>query len=193
MNNLLFIKLFITIKIKNMSVTKWVLDPAHSELNFKIRHLMIANVTGNFKNFTSVVEADPADFGSAKIDFTAEAASVNTNNEQRDGHLQSADFFDAEKYPEIKFEANGMKKKGDDEYDLEGNLTMHGVTHPVKLKVEAGGIVKDGYGQTKAGFSVSGKLNRKDFGLTWNALTEAGGVAVSDEVKIIAEIQYTKQ
>ena len=176
-----------------MSVTKWVLDPAHSELNFKIRHLMIANVTGNFKNFTSVVEADPADFGSAKIDFTAEAASVNTNNEQRDGHLQSADFFDAEKYPEIKFEANGMKKKGDDEYDLEGNLTMHGVTHPVKLKVEAGGIVKDGYGQTKAGFSVSGKLNRKDFGLTWNALTEAGGVAVSDEVKIIAEIQYTKQ
>ncbi len=176
-----------------MSATKWVLDPAHSEISFKIRHLMITNVTGNFTNFTSVVEADPNDFASAKISFTADAASINTNNEQRDGHLKSADFFEIEKYPQITFEANGMKKKSADEYEVEGNLTIRGVTRAIKLKVETGGVVSDGYGQTKAGFSVSGKINRKDFGLTWNALTEAGGVTVSDEVKIAAEVQYIKQ
>ncbi|HEX5025169.1 MAG TPA: YceI family protein [Agriterribacter sp.] len=176
-----------------MFATKWVLDAAHSEISFKIRHLMITNVTGSFKNFNSVVESGNGDFSGAKINFTAETASIDTNNEQRDGHLKSADFFDAEKYPEIKFEANGMKKKSADEYELEGNLTLHGASQPIKLKVETGGVVTDGYGQTKAGFSVSGKINRKDFGLTWNALTEAGGVTVSDEVKIAAEVQYVKQ
>lgn len=176
-----------------MAVTKWVLDPAHTEITFKIRHLMIANVTGSFKKFNSEAETNGDDFGSAKVTFTAETASVTTNNEQRDTHLKSDDFFNAEKYPEIKFESTGLKKKNDDEYELEGKLTIRDVTKTIKLNVEAGGVVVDGYGQTKAGFSVAGKINRKDFGLNWNAVTEAGGIVVSDEVRMIIEVQYIKQ
>ena len=176
-----------------MAVTKWVLDPAHTEITFKIRHLMIANVTGSFKKFNSEAETNGDDFGSAKVTFTAETASVTTNNEQRDTHLKSDDFFNAEKYPEIKFESTGVKKKNDDEYELEGKLTIRDVTKVIKLDVEAGGVVVDGYGQTKAGFSVTGKINRKDFGLNWSAITEAGGIVVSDEVKMIMEAQYIKQ
>jgi polyisoprenoid-binding protein YceI len=176
-----------------MAVTKWVLDPAHTEITFKIRHLMIANVTGSFKKFNSEAETNGDDFGSAKVTFTAETASVTTNNEQRDTHLKSDDFFNAEKYPEIKFESTGLKKKNDDEYELEGKLTIRDVTKAIKLNVEAGGVIVDGYGQTKAGFSVAGKINRKDFGLNWNAVTEAGGIVVSDEVRMIIEVQYIKQ
>ena len=119
--------------------------------------------------------------------------TVTTDNEQRDTHLKSDDFFNAEKYPEIKFESTGLKKKNDDEYELEGKLTIRDVTKAIKLNVEAGGVVVDGYGQTKAGFSVAGKINRKDFGLNWNAVTEAGGIVVSDEVRMIIEVQYIKQ
>lgn len=176
-----------------MSATKWVIDPAHSEIQFKIRHLMITNVTGSFQEFSSYVETNGDDFSTARIHFSAKVDSINTGNEQRDGHLKSADFFDTEKYPELVFEANGLIKKGGDEYEAEGDLTMHGVTKKIKLAVEAGGVVKDPYGQTKAGFSVSTKINRKDFGLNWNAATEAGGVVVSDEVRISAEVQYIKQ
>jgi len=181
------------LKLNIMAVTKWVLDPAHTEITFKIRHLMIANVTGSFKKFNSEAETNGDDFGSAKVTFTAETASVTTNNEQRDTHLKSDDFFNAEKYPEIKFESTGLKKKNDDEYELEGKLTIRDVTKAIKLNVEAGGVVVDGYGQTKAGFSVAGKINRKDFGLNWNAVTEAGGIVVSDEVRMIIEVQYIKQ
>jgi polyisoprenoid-binding protein YceI len=176
-----------------MAVTKWVLDPAHTEVTFKIRHLMIANVTGSFKNFNSEAETNGDDFSNAKVVFTAETASVTTENEQRDTHLKSDDFFNAEKYPEIRFESTGLKKKKDDEYELEGKLTIRDVTKVIKLNVEAGGVVVDGYGQTKAGFSVTGKINRKEFGLNWSAVTEAGGIVVSDEVKIIVEAQYIKQ
>lgn len=176
-----------------MAAIKWVIDPTHSEIQFKIRHLMITNVTGSFQAFSSTVETNDDDFSTAKIHFSAKVDSITTGNEQRDGHLKSADFFETAKYPEIIFEANGLTKKGGDDYEVEGNLTMHGVTQKVKLVVEAGGVVKDPYGQTKAGFSVSAKINRKDFGLNWNAVTEAGGVVVSDEVKISAEVQYVKQ
>src|SRR5690606_15095470 len=176
-----------------MAVTKWVLDPAHTEVTFKVRHLMIANVTGNFKNFNSQAETNDDDFSDAKVIFTIETASVATDNEQRDAHLKSDDFFNAEKYPEIKFESTGLKKKKDNEYELEGKLTIRDVTKIVKLDVEAGGVVVDAYGQTKAGFSVSGKINRKDIGLNWSAVTEAGGIVVSDEVKMIVEAQYIKQ
>lgn len=176
-----------------MAVTKWVLDPAHTEVTFKVRHLMIANVTGNFKNFNSQAETNDDDFSDAKVIFTVETASVTTDNEQRDAHLKSDDFFNAEKYPEIKFESTGLKRKKDNEYELQGNLTIRDVTKIVKLDVEAGGIVVDAYGQTKAGFSVSGKINRKDFGLNWSAVTEAGGIVVSDEVKMMVEAQYIKQ
>lgn len=176
-----------------MSVTKWVLDPAHTEVTFKVRHLMITNVTGSFKNFSSEAESADDDFSNAKVIFTIETASVATDNEQRDTHLKSDDFFNAEKYPEIKFESTGLKRKKDNEYELEGKLTIRDVTKIVKLDVEAGGVVVDAYGQTKAGFSVSGKINRKDFGLNWSAVTEAGGIVVSDEVKMMVEAQYIKQ
>lgn len=176
-----------------MSATKWVIDPAHSELEFKVRHLMITNVTGSFKSFSSEVETEGEEFGTAQILFIGKVDSITTGNEQRDGHLKSADFFDAGKYPEFTFKSTGFKKAGEGDFELSGDLTLHGITRPVKLQVEAGGIAKDPYGQIKAGFSVSGKINRKDFGLNWSAVTETGGMVVSDEVKIQAEVQYIKQ
>ena len=173
--------------------TTWTLDPTHSELQFKVKHLMITNVTGTFKNFDLSVETDSADFKKAnKIEFTADINSIDTNNEQRDTHLKSADFFDADSHPQLKFTSNQYTVNGD-EGTLEGDLSIRGVVKPVKLKVEKGGIVVDGYGQTKAGFTVEGKISRKEFGLTWNAVTEAGSVVVSDDIKIHAEIQLVKQ
>lgn len=154
---------------------------------------MITNVTGSFASFSSEVETDGDDFTTARISFTAPIASISTGNEQRDGHLKTADFFELEKYPDLRFAANGLKKKGEGEYELEGDLTIKDVTKRIKLNVEAGGVAKDPWGQTKAGFSVTGKINRKDFGLNWSAVTEAGGVVVSDEVRIQAEVQYIKQ
>ncbi len=175
-----------------MATTKWVLDPAHSEVEFKVRHLMITNVTGSFEKFSSTVETEEDDFSTAAIIFTGDLNSITTNNEQRDAHLKSADFFETEKYPEFTFKSTSLARKGE-AYQLTGDLTLHGVTRPVTLQVEEGGIVKDPYGQVKAGFSVTGKISRKDFGLNWNAATETGGVVVSDEVRIQAEVQYIKQ
>lgn len=175
-----------------MSTTKWALDPSHSEVSFKIKHMMISNVTGHINSFHVNAETDHDDFSKAKINFTGDIKSIDTNNEQRDGHLKSGDFFDAEKYPQVKFEATNYEKTGDD-YTLAGNLTIRDVTKPVNLKVEFGGVAKDPYGNIKAGFTVDGKINRKDFGLTWNAATEAGGVVVGEDVKIHAEVQLVKQ
>lgn len=176
-----------------METTKWGLDAAHSEINFKVKHMMIANVTGNFTKFNVNAETHGDDFSKAKINFTADAASINTNNEQRDGHLKSPDFFDAEKFPQLKFESNSITKKSDDEYVMNGNLTIKDVTKPVALNVNFGGIGKDPYGNTKAGFTVEGKINRKDFGLSWNAALETGGMLVGEELKIQSEIQLAKQ
>jgi len=173
--------------------TTWTLDPTHSELQFKVKHLMITNVTGTFKNFDLAVETDSADFENAnKIEFTADINSIDTNNEQRDTHLKSADFFDADAYPQLKFTSDKYTN-GENEGTLEGTLSIRGTSKPVTLKVEKGGIVVDGYGQTKAGFTVEGKISRKEFGLTWNAVTEAGSVVVSDDIKIHAELQLIKQ
>ena len=170
--------------------TKWLIDPTHSEFQFKVKHLMITTVTGDFKTFSLEAETDTDDFASAKnIQFSADVNSIETKNEQRDGHLKSPDFFDAEKYPKLTFTASKYEKNG----DVTGDLTIKGITRPVTVNVEFGGIVADPYGQTKAGFTVSGKISRKEFGLTWNAVTEAGSVVVSDEVKIHAEIQLVKQ
>lgn len=175
-----------------MSTTKWALDPTHSEVSFKIKHMMISNVSGNFKAFNASGETQGDDFTTAKVSFNADVNSITTNNEQRDGHLKSADFFDTEKYPHLKFETTKIEKDGDD-YIVNGNLTIRDVTKPVKLKAELGGIAKDPYGNTKAGFTLEGKINRKDFGLTWSAVTEAGGIVVSDDVKLYAEVQFVKQ
>jgi polyisoprenoid-binding protein YceI len=132
-------------------------------------------------------------FANSKVSFTTDVNSINTNNEQRDGHLKSGGFFDMEKYPQIKFEGTKFEKASDDEYELHGNLTIKDVTKPVSLKVDFGGIAKDPYGNIKAGFTLDGKINRKDFGLTWNAATEAGGLLVSEDLKVQAEIQLVKQ
>lgn len=175
-----------------MSTQKWALDPTHSEIQFKVKHLMITTVTGSFKSFEASAETDGDDFSTAKVSFQAEVASISTGNEQRDEHLKSPDFFDAASNPLVSFESTHMVKNNDDEYTLKGNLTMHGITQPVEFKVEAGGIANDPWGNTKAGFTLSGKVNRKDFGLTWNVATEAGGVLVSEEVKLLAEVQFAK-
>lgn len=176
-----------------MTTTKWALDPSHSEIQFKAKHLMITNVTGSFGNVNATAETNGDDFTNAKVSFTAQTNSVTTGNEQRDGHLKGADFFDAEKYPEIKFESTKLEKKSGNDYTLEGNLTIKGVTKPVKLDAEYSGLQKDPWGNTKAGFSLSGKINRTDWGLTWNSALETGGVLVSEDIKLHSEVQLVKQ
>lgn len=176
-----------------MAHTLWLTDPAHSEVQFKVRHLMITTVTGYFRKFEVRVETDGDDFTSAsRIQFTADIESIDTNNGQRDTHLRSDDFFASEKYPQLRFEGKKFEKKGD-AYILEGDLTIRDITKPVSLQVDYGGIVVDPYGQTKAGFTVDGKINRKDFNLKWDAVTEAGQVVVSNEIKMHAEIQLIRQ
>ncbi|MDQ3291864.1 MAG: YceI family protein [Bacteroidota bacterium] len=177
-----------------MATTKWAVDPMHSEVQFKVKHLMITTVTGYFQKFNVEAETEDDQFTSAKsVVFTADVNSISTNNEQRDTHLKSADFFDAENHGEIRFVADKYENVGDDDYKLHGTLTIRGISKPITVNVEFGGIVVDPYGQTKAGFTVSGKISRKEFGLTWNAVTEAGSVVVSDEIKLQAEIQLVKQ
>jgi polyisoprenoid-binding protein YceI len=176
-----------------MSLTKWSLDPAHSEVTFKVKHLMISTVTGHFNKFSLLGETENDDFNTAsKIDFTAEIDSIDTNNEQRDAHLKSADFFNAEKHSQIHFAGKNYEVNGD-EGILSGDLTIAGITKPITFNVEFGGVVVDPYGQTKAGFTVTGKISRKDFGITYNAALETGGVMLGDEIKINAEMQLVKQ
>lgn len=173
--------------------TKWTIDPTHSEILFKVKHLMITNVKGEFRKFNAEVESDHDDFSDAKIGLTMDAASVFTNNDDRDNHLKSADFFDAENYPELNFKSISFIKKDDGNYKLKGMLTIKGVSKEVTLDAEFGGVNKDPWGNQKAGFSINGSFNRKDWGLNWNAALETGGVLVSDEVKMSAEVQFVKQ
>ncbi len=182
-----------TTAVKKSTKTKWALDPTHSELVFKVRHMMITNVKGEFRKFDASITTDGQDFTKSSIDVTIDAASIFTNDEQRDGHLKSADFFDVEKYPTLTFKGKSFTKTGDEEYKLIGILTIKDVSKEVELDVEFGGINKDPWGNEKVGFSVAGKINRKDFGLNWNAALETGGVLVSEEVKISAEVQFVKQ
>lgn len=173
--------------------TTWAIDTMHSEVHFKIKHLVISTVTGSFKNFKGSAGFNGEDLESADINFNLDVNSIDTNQEQRDGHLKSADFFDVATYPEIQFSAGTLKKVKGDQYRLTGNLTMRGVTKPVELDAEYGGSAKDGYGNTKMGFEVTGAIHRKDFGLNWNAALEAGGLTLGDDVKLIANIQLVKQ
>ena len=177
-----------------MSKTQWLSDPAHSEVQFKVKHLMITTVTGYFREFKVAVETEDDDFTKANlIEFIADISSIDTNNSQRDTHLKSADFFDLDNHPDIRFIGKKFEKVDDENYALHGDLIIRGVTKPVTVEVEFGGMVTDPYGQVKAGFTVNGKIKRKDFGLTWNAVTEAGQVVVSNDIKIHAEIQLIKQ
>jgi len=170
--------------------TKWVIDPTHSELLFKVKHLMITNVKGEFRKFDASIIANGDDFSQAKVKATVQADSVFTNNDDRDKHLKSGDFFDVENHKTLEFEGTSFEKLDDENYKLKGNLTIVGVTKEVTLDVEFGGTAVDPWGNKKAGFSISGKINRKEWGLNWNAALEAGGVMVSDAVKINAEVQF---
>ncbi|RAJ79182.1 polyisoprenoid-binding protein YceI [Chitinophaga dinghuensis] len=177
-----------------MAKTTWVADADHSELGFKIRHLMITNINGKFNTFSVDAETDDEDFANGKVTASVDIDSISTGNEQRDGHLRSPDFFDVDKYRYIKFVATKTESVDHDgSWTLWGDLTIRDITKNIKLDVEFGGVVKDPWGNTKAGFTVHGKINRKDFGLNWNAVTEAGGVMVSEEVKIHCEVQMLKK
>jgi len=174
------------------TTTRWNLDPAHSEITFKVKHMMITNVTGSFRDFSVNVETEGDDFSTAKITFAADINSIDTGNKDRDNHLKSADFFNAAAYPQIQFVSKKVEKKGDNEFILSGDLSIGGTTRPIKCDVEFGGIGKDPWGNQKAGFTLSGKIKRTDFGLNWNAALETGGVLVGEEVKLFAEIQLIR-
>ncbi|MEP7320439.1 MAG: YceI family protein [Saprospiraceae bacterium] len=183
-----------TTTILTPSVSKqtiWSLDPSHSELIFKVKHLMIANVKGEFRKFQAEIKGN--DFTTAKIHATIDATSIFTNDDSRDGHLKSSDFFDVENYPELNFTGKSFNKINEENYVLTGMLTIKDISKEVTLDVEFGGINKDPWGNEKAGFTLHGKINRKDWGLNWNAALETGGVLVSDEVKISAELQFVKK
>ena len=169
----------------------WNIDPTHSEVQFKVKHLVISTVTGSFKSFSGSVVSEGDDFDGAKATFSLETASVDTNVADRDGHLRSPEFFDSENFPLLTFEGN-VAKAGDD-YKLVGDLTIKDITKPIELAVEFGGKMVDGYGQHKAGFEITGKINRKEFGLTWSMVTEAGGVVVGDDVKLLLNVQVVEQ
>ncbi|MBS4216097.1 MULTISPECIES: YceI family protein [Neobacillus] len=175
-----------------MTKTKWALDPAHSSVDFSVRHMMIANVKGTFNSFSANIEADPADLTTANIEFSVETSSVDTRNQDRDGHLVSADFFDAANYPAMTFKATNIEKTDDGEYNVTGDLTLRGVTKQETFAVSFEGQGKDPWGNEKVGFSAAGTLNRSDYGLVWNAALETGGVLVGDKVKINLQIQAAK-
>lgn len=170
----------------------WKIDPVHSEIKFKVRHLVVSSVTGQFHNFDATVEAEKPDFSDAKITFEADVNSISTKNDQRDAHLKSADFFDAENHPKMTFASTSVTKKSDDEFEIDGNLTIRGNSKPIKLTATYNGTVKGFGGAEVAGFEIRGKVNRFEYGLQWNGLTEAGGVVVSDEVKLEIEAELNR-
>ncbi len=175
------------------NVSTWVIDPSHSEISFKVKHLVVATMTGKFDSFEGKMESTSDDFNGANISFSADIASINTGNADRDGHLKSDDFFNAETFPKLTFKSTSFTKTGDNEYKLVGDITIRDTTKSIELAVEYGGTVVDPWGNTKAGFELNGKLKRKDFNLKWDVLTEAGGAVVSDEVKLHVNVEIHKQ
>ena len=176
-----------------MKKIKWVVDPTHSELGFKIKHLMISHVSGTFGEYEINMETANEDLSTAQVEATIKAASVSTNNKQRDQHLQNVDFFEVENHPEISFRSTRVEKLDPEQYIVYGDLTLKGITKPVKLNVEYSGVTKDPWGGQRAGFTITGKIIRSEFGLSFNSVLETGGLALSDEVKIHSEIQLVKQ
>lgn len=175
-----------------MKTTTWTIDPHHSEITFKVKHLVISTITGSFSEFEgNFITGD--EFENAAISFESNVNSISTNNAQRDEHLKSADFFEADTFPKLTFKSTSFVKAGRDNYELKGDLSIKGQTRPLTLLVEYGGSDKDPWGNTKAGFEIKGTINRKDFGLTWNAATETGGLLVGEEIKIIANVQLLKE
>ena len=179
--------------METLAKTKWGLDVTHSEVAFKVKHLMISNVKGTFKEFDASVYTTGENFITSEIDFWLNPASIETGVADRDAHLKSADFFDVENHKQITFIGKSFEKVDEDSYTLFGDLTIKGITKQIKLDVEFGGVMKDPWGNEKAGFTINGKINRKDFGLNWNAALEAGGVLVGEEIKINCEVELLKQ
>ena len=173
-------------------LTKWTIDTMHSEVLFKVKHLVISTVTGSFKSFNGGASFQEGTLAGADINFSIDVNSVDTNQGQRDAHLKSSDFFDAENYPAIEFQSTSFTQKDDENYTLTGDLTIRGVTKQVEINAEYGGTEKDAYGNQKIGFEITGTVNRKEFGLTYNALTETGGIAIGENIKLIANIQLQK-
>lgn len=172
--------------------TKWILDVSHSTIEFSVKHLMIAKVRGLFHKFDAEIEADVNDLTSAKVELNIDLSSIDTRNEDRDNHLRSADFFDVENTPTLKFVATSITKTSDDEYDVVGDVTLHGVTKQETFKLTFEGASTDPWGNQKAGFSGSGVIKRSDFGLTYNAALETGGVLIGDDVKVNIELEAQK-
>jgi polyisoprenoid-binding protein YceI len=169
--------------------TTWTIDPAHSSVEFAVRHLMITTVRGRFTDVKGTVTADEVDPSKSTVEVVIDAASIDTREPQRDAHLRSADFFDVEKFPTLTFRSTGVGRGDAESFTLAGDLTIHGVTRPVVLDVQSEGRIKDAWGGIRSGFTATTKIKRSDFGLTWNQLLEAGGVTVSDEVKISLDVQ----
>ncbi|MEW5675657.1 YceI family protein [Flavobacterium enshiense] len=176
-----------------MTKSTWAIDPTHSEIGFKVKHMMFTNVSGKFNAFEASIENESDQFETSKISFNADVNSISTGNADRDTHLISADFFDTENYPLLTFNSTEIKKINEGLFEIHGDLSIHGVTKNIALEAEYSGLMKDPWGNTKAGLSLNGKINRKDFGLTWNAGLETGGVLVGEEVKLASEIQLIKQ
>ncbi|MDB5034278.1 MAG: hypothetical protein JWQ98_1519 [Chlorobi bacterium] len=170
----------------------WNIDPSHSQIQFSVRHMMISNARGRFEEFTGTVDFDPENLENLKVDVTIDVASINTRDPQRDGHLKSPDFFDAEQYPNIAFKSTSVEKAGNNDLRINGDLTIHGVTRPVTLEAEFAGVANSPWGTTSAGFSAHTKVNRKDFGLVWNQTLETGGLLVGEDVKIELELELVK-
>ncbi|MEO8253343.1 MAG: YceI family protein [Flavobacterium sp.] len=174
-----------------MATTKWTIDTTHSEIGFKVKHMMFTNLSGQFESYEGTAVSEDDSFENANFEFSADINSINTNNADRDNHLKSGEFFDGENHPKLTFKSTSFTKKGD-EYELKGDLSLKGETKPVELAVEFSGILKDPWGNTKVGFTITGKINRKDWGLNWNSALETGGVLVGEEVKLNIELQFIK-
>ena len=176
-----------------MSKQLWIMDPAHSEVTFKVRHMMITNVSGTFENSNGTMHSSSPDFTDAELHFEAEVASVNTRNSQRDEHLRTNDFFDAATHPKLVFDSTKMEKVGDKDYQLHGEISIRGVKKPIKLTVSYTGLVVDPWGLTRAGFELAGSVMRSDFGLHWNASSDDGSIVLAEEVKLLINVQMIKQ
>lgn len=178
---------------KSQTTTTWNIDAAHSVAEFKVKHMMISNVKGQFTGVTGTLSLDEADVTNSRVEVSIDAASISTGDAQRDAHLKSAEFFDAEKFPVLTFKSTRVVSKANEELAVSGDLTIHGVTRNVEFKVEGPtAAAKDPWGKTRVGVSASTKINRKDFGLTWNATLETGGILVGDEVTITLDVQFVK-
>ncbi len=176
-----------------MTKSTWAIDPTHSEIGFKVKHMMFTNVSGKFDQFDVLIENEDDAFETSNISFTAQVNSINTSNTDRDNHLRSADFFDVDNFATLSFKSTSVQKVNEGNFKISGDLTIKDITKNITLETEYSGLMKDPWGNTKIGLSLTANINRKDLGLTWNSALETGGVLVGEDIKLNAEIQLVKQ